>query len=321
MWFKTSLYLTGLVFAAGIVLGVCGVSWGGVLATAAVGAMMIILAWAMEPWLLVAILALAWSGVASADTTTVDLSQVGNQVLTLILAGIGVGLSWIVKRGVVALEAIHLLQSGQVHGDVIDAAVADAVSWATTRLEAIADPIMKVQMATGIMAEAAQMVVTSAPAAIDALGLTPDAVAAKIKLALGNPMAGAPAPAIPPVPVAVTLIPPAPVVQPGSIVQAGTLGLALLIMLITPACTPAEVASASADFKEGCSDWNAAKGIVGEGGEFLPSPLNQVAAVTETFVGDACDDADFVAKAGPEQATWIKTSAANLRAVAAQAGK
>jgi hypothetical protein len=89
------------------------------------------------------------------------------------------------------------------------------------------------------------------------------------------------------------------------------------------ACTPQELeqadATAVADFKAGCNDWNSVKGIAGEAGGFLPSPLNQVAAITEGFVGDACENESFIAGVSQQEVSWINQSTKNLQDVVAKA--
>jgi homoaconitase/3-isopropylmalate dehydratase large subunit len=99
---------------------------------------------------------------------------------------------------------------------------------------------------------------------------------------------------------------------------------AVVILLLLSACNAAELSklesTASADFAAGCADWQSVSAVAGEAGRFLPSPLNQAAAITEAFVGDACTNQNFIDAAGADEVAWIKQSTANLKAIVASGG-
>jgi hypothetical protein len=139
----------------------------------------------------------AFAQMAVPTASTIDLSTVVNQLIGTVVLCVGAVASYLLKRGVLALEGLHLLQTNSVHSAQIDSAVADAVSFAQAKLQALADPHLQMSMTNTVLAEAASLVATSAPMALSALGLTPAAIVAKIQLALGDPLAAADTPAAP----------------------------------------------------------------------------------------------------------------------------
>jgi hypothetical protein len=146
----------------------------------------------MFPAMLILVCMMASPGAfaqAATASTAVDLTSVANTIVNLVLAAIASVAGWLIKRAVVALEGIHVLQTSVVHGSAIDDAVTAAVSFARSKLDALIDPKLQMTMTNSILAEAAQLVVTTAPVAIAALNLTPASVQAKIQLALGDPLA------------------------------------------------------------------------------------------------------------------------------------
>lgn len=167
--------------------------------------------WGIGAAAVLCLLLVSWPALAQTAATaasTVDLTSVVNQVIATLVLAVGAFASYLVKRAVVALEGLHVLQTNSVSGATIDSAVSDAVAYVQSKLQALADPHAQLTMANTILAEAASLVATTAPQAVAALGLTPQAIASKIQLALGDPLAAAAAPA------AATTSPPAPAPAP-----------------------------------------------------------------------------------------------------------
>jgi hypothetical protein len=85
--------------------------------------------------------------------------------------------------------------------------------------------------------------------------------------------------------------------------------VSLAALVLLSACTSTELSTAKADFAAGCADWQAARNLV----ELATSPV-PYAATIELYVSDACDaGSTLAANPTPDDATWIKTSASNLR--------
>ncbi|HVJ53469.1 MAG TPA: hypothetical protein VM689_13460 [Aliidongia sp.] len=135
------------------------------------------------------------ASVAPACAATVDVSGVVTSVSGVALAAFGVVVSWAAHRAVSVLERWSGSQLQDLHGTAIDDAVQLATSYVQAKLAAVADPAAKLQIRDQVIAEAAQMVALQVPNALDALGLTPDGVAAKLKMMLG--LAEPPAPVAP----------------------------------------------------------------------------------------------------------------------------
>jgi hypothetical protein len=132
------------------------------------------------------------SAPAISTGTVVDFSAGVNAVIGLVLAAVGGFAVSAIKRGVVLLQSMHIMNASQIHQKTIDDFTDKAAAWAQAQLEAIIDPLVRVQMKSPILAKAAQMVADQAPQQIAAVGLTPAGVKAAIETKL-TPVAADPA--------------------------------------------------------------------------------------------------------------------------------
>ena len=275
--------------------------------------------WTLPPLVALAALLLFAPSLASAADTTVDASSVANSVLDLVFAGLAGVVTWLLKRGVGLAERIHLMSASQIHDSNVDDMVFAAAHTIAAKIEAAIDPTLKLQISNGAIAEAAQLIVSAEPAAVLALGLTPEAVASKIRLALGDPLAPAVVAARPPTvasPVA------SAVATMGAAVggAAGTLGAvgAMLLLLVMTGCTAAQLQAAETNIAaikaKACNDHAAAEPVIAVG-----AALDPTIALADKWFSAACADPT---KLDQDIATYVNGGTADLvaKSQAATAG-
>lgn len=89
----------------------------------------------------------------------------------------------------------------------------------------------------------------------------------------------------------------------------------LILALGLFSCTAQQVATAQADFKLACQDWQGVKALA------APFATVPVVAVTEGFVSDVCDNQAFISTVTAESVTWLQISTQNLQKALTQVAK
>ncbi|HVE20666.1 MAG TPA: hypothetical protein VNC39_01705 [Acidocella sp.] len=131
-------------------------------------------------------LALAATG---APAQVVDLTQLWGWVLSVAIAVI----TFYGRRALVAIESRLSIQSGSAAADDLDQALVHGEAFLMNGLKALAASTSTVTIAAGPLANAVSLVQKLAPAAEDALGVTPADIEAMLLARIGVPAATIPA--------------------------------------------------------------------------------------------------------------------------------
>jgi len=128
---------------------------------------------------------LAVAQTVTTTATSVDFSSVIASVENVVFGVAAGGFAWIAHRAVTAIENYTGTQLTVLHGNLLNAAITEALGLARNKLDAALQGKETVDVHNQLAATAAQLVVTKIPDTLTALGISQAAVLDKIKGLLG----------------------------------------------------------------------------------------------------------------------------------------